>query len=554
MNDNPPSIGASDTPVPEPAVRASLVRLSFDAASRHVSAVLTPSADAVPITLEQLRAQLAAEGYGDFHASDDLLRPVVLAASKGQDGCHVIAEQRDARLELIVGSDRLSLLARSERAWGGRMLDEAFIWSRLRELGVPARCVLPDAIAQLLTGADLTLELAHAQLPEAGRDSRFEPLVDACKDVALQEDEQGRVDFYESHEFVVVDAGVPLMRRMPPTPGKMGIDVCGTVLSPEPGKVLPFGKEMVGARISPGDPDLLVAEIKGHPVVMANCVAVDPILRLKNVGLATGNISFDGSVEIAGDVAPGLSVQATGDIVIRGMVEKARITARRNLVIQGGVMGDDLGRDGDGELILRTRLRAGGDISAKFISLAEVVAGKTLRVREYVMQCHLSAGEGILLGQGGGRGSLIGGRARAGVSLVANILGSDAYVFTEVRIGRESFKRRWLDRLKQAYRQTRINLQQLQTLLTNPPAGLAPDKLSRIEVTMVAETERQERIRRIVERLLARQRNAGPGQIVIKRSLHANVSLAIDGISQLNEQDLGPRVLVRSGSALVVKP
>src|SRR5690606_22320245 len=121
-------------------------------------------------------------------------------------------------------------------------------------------------------------------------------------------------------------------------------------------------------------------------------VRVDPTLRVENVDLNTGNIDFDGSLEVSGDVTSGFVVQATGDIFIRGTVEKARVEARKNLVVTGGVIGEDLGRDDDNNLILRTHLKAGGTLSAKFVSLAELAAGEDIQVREYVMQSHLRAG------------------------------------------------------------------------------------------------------------------------------------------------------------------
>lgn len=552
--DNSQVTGPVPTSAPaEEIVRASLILLAFDAKSRIVSAALEPSPDAPTASIESLRAQLQDDGYGEFYASDDVLRPVVLGANKAQTGQFVIAEQRDAKLALKVSADKLAVHATATRAFGGRRLTRDWLESELTALGVPGRCVLPDALAGLTAaGEGAQVLLAQAIMPVKGADARFEILVDACKNLAPQEDEHGRVDFYQSHEFVVVEEGTPLMRRIPPTAGKMGINVEGNVLSPEAGKDLPFGRDVQGAQLSPGDHNLLVAAIKGHPVATASGVNVDPTLRVKNVSLATGNISFDGSVEISGDVASGLSVQATGDIFIRGMVEKARVSARRNLVIQGGVMGDDLGRDENDELILRTRLRAGGNISAKFINLADVTAGQNISVREYVMQSHLRAQGLISIGQEGGKGSLIGGKAHAGEQLAANILGSEAYVPTEVRVGKENLKRRWLERLKQAYKQSQHNAAQLQQLLDGP-AGLTAEKAAKIAKTIAAQAERQTRIRAVIERLLARQRSSFTRQVNVKRTLHANVTLTIDGVTLITEMDAGPRSLVRTGAELVVR-
>lgn len=554
-NNNTGSSAINPAPVATgESIRASLILMAFDQASRTVNVELEPSSDAQTASLESLRAQLEEEGFGEFYTTDEVLRPVVLAANKAQTGSFIIAEQRDAKLELTVSADKLSVHANVSRAFGGQPLTRDFLDSELKTLGIPGRCLVQDAINQLVeAGEGKDCLIAQAVLPVKGDDARFDVLVDACKNLAPKEDEHGRVDFYQSHEFVVVDEGTPLMRRTPPTAGKMGINVEGVVLAPEAGKDLPFGRDLVGAQVSAGDHNLLVAAIKGHPIVSAAGVNVDPTLRVKNVSLATGNISFDGSVEIEGDVASGLSVQATGDIFIRGMVEKARVTARRNLVIQGGVMGDDLGRDDNNELILRTRLRAGGNISAKFINFTEVVAGQNILVREYVMQSHLRAQGVIAIGQEGGKGSLIGGKAHAGEQLAANILGSDAYVPTEVRIGKNNLKRRWLEQLKQAYKQTQHNTHQLQQVLEGAGAGLSVEKHTKITHTITAQMERQKRIRLIVERLLARQRSSFSRQINIKRTLHANVTLTIDGVTHISEADGGPRCLIRSGVDLMIK-
>lgn len=549
MNDkNSTSPATRDTPL----ARASFIFLILDPTRGIVEAELEPSSDAQPASLEGLKAELAQEGFGDFYTTDDVLRPVILAANSARSGRFSVAERRDAAIKLTISPDNLSIRAQVARAYGGRALSVDWLQSELSALGVPGRCVLSEALAALAdAGEGQNVLVAAAVLPEKGQDAKFEALVDARKHLAPAEDEHGRVNFYQSHEFIVVDAGAPLMRRIPPTMGKMGIDVQRTVLMPQPGADLPFHGDMDGAQIAPGDPSLLVAAMKGHPVVMNTAVKVDPTLRVKNVNLATGNISFDGSVEISGDVASGLTVQATGDIFIHGMVEKARITARRNLIIKGGVVGDDLGRDEDDQLILRTRLRAGGNINVKFVNLAEVIAGQNISVREYAMQSHLRANGSIFIGQEGGKGSLIGGRAQSGELIVANAVGSEAYVATEVLVGKENVKRRLLERLKQAFKLAQHNSVQLQKLLTEE---VTPQKREKIQNTIGALDGRQQRIRRIVERLLARQRSSHARQIDIKRQLYANVTLTIDGVTHITDIDTGPRCLIRSGVELIPKP
>ena len=55
--------------------------------------------------------------------------------------------------------------------------------------------------------------------------------------------------------------------------------------------------------------------------------------------MASGNIQFDGSVVIQGDVAKGMSVKATGDIEVAGIVEMASLEAGGNITVKSGVIG-----------------------------------------------------------------------------------------------------------------------------------------------------------------------------------------------------------------------
>jgi len=297
------------------------------------------------------------------------------------------------------------------------------------------------------------------------------------------------------------------------------------------------------------------ATIRGHPVLIPQGIKVDPTLRLKEVNLNTGNVDFDGSVEVAGDVTSGFVVKATGDILVRGTVEKADIRAGKNLTIQGVVVGEDLGLDSQGRPIVRTRLRAGANLSAAFVSLAEVSAGRDLSLREYSMHAALRAGRDLLLGQPSGKGCLIGGRAQAGRSVVANSIGSEASVATEVSAGRAPQKRRLLARLRQELALCDQNQDKLLTGLEAARAqkDKAPssDKLTRVQQTLDSLRKRQDRLKRLIERLVKRYSSKETASVEVKRQLYANVGITIEGTRHSYQQDQGPRKLVRAGAELV---
>ena len=144
------------------------------------------------------------------------------------------------------------------------------------------------------------------------------------------------------------------MRRFPPTTGTAGRNVRGVPVEPKAGKDASFEGNMVGAYFSAGDPNLLLATFAGQPVHRGNNVHVEPVYRIREVNLATGNISFDGTVEVEGEVLPGMKVHATGEIVIGGVVDGAFLEAGGDIHVGGGI-------------IAKSQVKAGGAVSARFI-------------------------------------------------------------------------------------------------------------------------------------------------------------------------------------------
>ena len=102
----------------------------------------------------------------------------------------------------------------------------------------------------------------------------------------------------------------------------------------------------------------------GHVALQDGKVVVSSVYTVKDVDMSTGNIVYDGSVEITGSVAANMEVKAGGNVVINGGVESARIIAGGNIIIAKGMNGTGKGY-----------LRAGGDIMVKFLENTRVVTG-----------------------------------------------------------------------------------------------------------------------------------------------------------------------------------
>src|SRR5690606_22780962 len=123
------------------------------------------------------------------------------------------------------------------------------------------------AIAQALSsGSSEALVVACGQAAQDGHNAEFEELIPAAPDRTPTLDENGLIDYREHGDIVMVHTGALLMRRRPATRGVPGFTVRGEVLVAKSGVDEPFARQLVGAKVSDDDPNLLEASQTGHPV------------------------------------------------------------------------------------------------------------------------------------------------------------------------------------------------------------------------------------------------------------------------------------------------
>ncbi|MBF0256960.1 MAG: DUF342 domain-containing protein, partial [Gammaproteobacteria bacterium] len=261
-----------------------------------------------------------------------------------------VARSTDAQLRIIISRDKLSAQAEITQGYGGKAIKSMELVVAARKAGisegldVKAIGQLIAAAHELTPGAVLTAIIARGLVPVEGKDVVFEQLVLSLEDRVMRpvEKEDGYVDVKDYGKYASVRAGQPMMRRHPPVAGEPGISVLGRPIPCRPVKnaALIVGE---GAQIAPDDADLLLAERDGVPrrlkQKLSKGMAVDEMLNLKNVDLASGNIDFDGTVIVDKDVAEDMRVIATGDICIGGLVESSHLQAGGSVFIGKGIIG-----------------------------------------------------------------------------------------------------------------------------------------------------------------------------------------------------------------------
>ena len=303
----------------------------------------------------------------------------------------------------------------------GGKLDKKTILNLLEQAGVTYGIINKNieifCIARLYCTDIL---LAKAKKPRHGTDARIEYNFNYEKTSkpALRED--GSVDFHNLDMFESVKEGELLATLIPEDAGEPGMDVCGKVVHPRKVKRtrLRYGKNITLSE----DGSQIFSNVSGHVALAGDMVFVSNVYEVPaDVGPSTGDIEYDGSVEVKGNVITGFTVKATGNITVDGVVEGATLEAGGNIVLKRGIQGMGKGI-----------LNAAGSVYSKFIENSTVSAGATV-MTDAIMHSKVTASKEIKVQ--GKRGLITGGEVRSGTVIEAMNVGSTMGTNTSLEVG-----------------------------------------------------------------------------------------------------------------------
>ncbi len=233
----------------------------------------------------------------------------------------------------------------------------------------------------------------------------------------VEDEESGRVDFHYLDNFEKVKEGQLLVSRTFATQGTVGSNVRGISLNPAKGKEAKMPK---GQKIRYNeDYTEMYAAATGRVDYRNELVIVSNVYEVKqDVDLSTGNIEFEGDVLIRKNVTSGMEIKASGDIIVYGGVENARLIAGHSITVTNGFQGGSAS--------------AGSEFSAKFIEGCDVYAGELIKSDSVMFSTLNCGGEIIIYGK---RGSIIGGEVKAYHLIAAKTIGAVNPPKTKVYVG-----------------------------------------------------------------------------------------------------------------------
>lgn len=397
--------------------------LIFSEVKDRLMANYQPVSDHPPCNVAMLRDILIRSGYGSWFLFEDTLALLATRCNTDSGFEVAVGERRDGSFDLNITADIMSAVVTLTPAYGGKAVAPEDIYAALGTSGVVFgidRAALQQACDKAIGGR---IAAATGISPQDGEATRFEILIEESRDRVPQVNAQGLIDFRELGAIPLVVAGQALMRRIPPTGGIDGCNIRGEILPPVPGRNDSFTENLVGASVAEDDSNLLRAVFDGQPVRVGNGVMVEQVVHVTDVSVASGNISFTGTIHVDGDILPGMKVHVTGDIIVTGTVDGGDLDAGGNIQVAGGI-------------IAKAQVKAGGSVSARFIENSNIYAGTTIAIDDMVLQSDLQAINQIMIGiKSAKRGRLVGGSARAMMLIQTPVLGADNSGVTNVMVG-----------------------------------------------------------------------------------------------------------------------
>ena len=323
----------------------------------------------------------------------------------------------------------------------------------------------------------------------------------------------------ERQQRVFVKKGQPVAVIAFAKPAVVGVDV--------------FGKEIPGAaanldRIAIGEGvevkgNYFVASLDGVPTVQASSVSLSRALIIPtSVNMATGNVRFDGPVEIKGSVEEGATVDVNGDLVVRGMILGGTVKASGNILVEGGITTNDRG------LIM-----CGKSLSANFIAQTRVICKNDVSVEKNILNSVVHAAGRIVVTAP--ESVVSGGEISCEKELICANLGRESGVVTSVRVGCDTKHEKIVTKIKsrlEKIQQAMKSIRNSQAYRDKADATLSTRQLKEKEKF----SSQAERGQRILQKLETRLAGATAqvtlntkARVVVNQVLSKNCNIVIGG-------------------------
>jgi len=378
--------------------------------------------------------------------------------------------------------------------------------------------ILEEALERIVDGrcGSTSFLLAKGMQPEQGADGWYEYFFRTNIDTKPKEQEDGTVDFQNIDWFEMVQTGQKLAYYHEAKEGTDGYNVKGEVIK---------GRKGAEQRILTGKGFQLEQDKKTYTAITDGMISLNGYemqvtnhMEVEEVNMATGNLHFNGSVHIKGDVCNGTSVIATGDVVVDGNVEAVIIESGGSVVLKKG-----MNAGGEGEII------AGGDVVSRFFEDTKVTAQGNIEV-DKCLNSELSAGGTITCSK-----ILVGGTAQAEKGFKLRNVGNQASRPTLISLKVNDTAWEEHRKVKNALRDVEKELQMLANMYKEFREKFTPEQRSKMEAFLKVEKalfikkKQMDQLTKLQGELEEGIKKVGDARVVINGQAYEGTTVDING-------------------------
>ncbi|MDD5755641.1 MAG: FapA family protein, partial [Methylococcales bacterium] len=379
-------------------------------------------------------------------------------------------------------------------------------------------------------------------------------------------DNTGTVDYRELGDIVIVHKDDVLMQRIPPVEGKKGRNILGEIICPKGGADTPFSNDKKGVYLNPTDGNQLLSAMTGQPVTVPNGMIVTPVLTVKCVDFASGNIRFDGSVIVQGDVEEGMKIYALEDITIDGNVVNAQIECMGNLLVKGGVTGNSQ-LIANGDIIVKggvqgqqetteaaakakendAKIVTHGSVIVGFSENFRIEAGVDIVVDKYALNSHLMAENKIVAGakNSGKKSSIMGGITWAMMLVKGTILGAGSGIKTHIQVGSNPYLHQRLAAIKDQLipnEKEQKDIQKILAFIDSHPEKGSAELLEKLHHTLSKLIIEADLCRAEQKDLVANMSIIDDAKVVAERGVYTGTEIQINSVLWKAQENRGKSV------------
>lgn len=266
---------------------------------------------------------------------------------------------------------------------------------------------------------NIKIKVAEGKGPIDGEDGLINFRVKRDTEYKPEYNEEDTVDYKSLSYFQMAKKDQVLCEIIKEKEGIDGKNIYGGDIPAKNGKKpeVPTGKNTTLNE----DGTKLLATCDGIVKFMGNTIHINEMLHIKtNVDLSTGNIDFTGDVTIDGDVCRGFIVKSGGNLIVKGVVEGARIEVAGNVLISKGIYGCSGGE-----------VKVGKDLRCNYIENAIIYVEGDITV-DYIIESKISCNGNITLS--GSKEIIIGGETQLRGELLAKEIGNEREYPTVIKI------------------------------------------------------------------------------------------------------------------------